>query len=197
MTEYEQRISRKMEQSLFCPLCSLVDGAEVEMLSMLQYDVTRQPDTREAVANGGGFCEYHFRQFRKIATAKTSALLLTAMVERFAQPETQFVVNCRFCNHLDEYEGQLVKAISHILAESSFQVCYADHRGMCKRHLRSAKAMVSDEATRGWLEEVHRSQMLREIPFLEQLATKSYYDTSRLSRGSIPRTIEKFVGRRG
>jgi len=197
MTEYEQRISRKMEQSLYCPLCSLVDDAEFEMLSMLQYDVTRQPDTREAVANEGGFCEYHFRQFRKIANAKTNALLLKVMVERFAQPETQFVVNCRFCNHLDEYEGQLVKTISHMLAESSFQVFYAEHRGMCKRHLRSAEAMVSDEATRGWLEEVHRSQMLREIPFLEQLATKSYYDTSRLERGSVSRSIEKFVGRRG
>ena len=197
MTEYEQKISRKMEQSLYCPVCSLVDDEEFEMLSMLQYDVTRQPDTREAVVNEGGFCEYHFRQFHKIATSKTNALLLRAMVEHFARPETQFVVNCRFCNHLDEYEGQLVKAIIHMLAENSFQVFYAEHRGMCKRHLRSAEAMVSDEATRGWLEEVHRSQMLREIPFLEQLATKSYYDTSRLERGSVSRSIEKFVGRRG
>jgi hypothetical protein len=28
------------------------------------------------------------------------------------------------------------------------------------------------------------------------MATKSYYDTSRLARGSVSRTVEKFVGRR-
>jgi sarcosine oxidase delta subunit len=197
MMEYEGEIFKKMEQSLYCPLCSLVEEVEFDTLADLQYDVTHRHEVREAVAEEGGFCDYHFRQFRKIASAKTNALLLIAMLERFAQPEMHFVVSCRFCSHLDEYEGRLIEAFSHMLTDSSFQVRYADHNGLCKRHLKSVRVLVSNEITRGWLVEVHRSQMLKEIPFLEQIATKSYYDASRLARGSISRTVEKFVGRRG
>jgi hypothetical protein len=197
MTEYEQGILRKMEKSLYCPLCSLIDDAEFDMMSHLQYDVTHKPDVREAVAEEGGFCDFHFRQFRKIATAKTNALLLMAMIERFGKSEKQFIVNCRFCAHTEGYEGRLTEAMSHMLTENSFRVIYADHRGMCKGHLGSLTELISDEKTRKWLGAVHRNQMLRETPFLEQIATKSYYDTSRLARGSIPRTTEKFVGRRG
>jgi len=84
-----------------------------------------------------------------------------------------------------------------MLTEHSFRVIYEDHRGMCKGHLGSVTELISDEKTSTWLGDVHRNQMLRETPFLEQIATKSYYDASRLARGSIPRTTEKFVGRRG
>jgi len=197
MTEHEQRILDKMEHSLYCPLCSLLDDTEFDLMARLQYDVTTQREVREAVAEEGGFCDYHFRQFRRIANAKTNAFLLMAMVNRYSQLETQFVVRCRFCGRLNEYERQLTEAICHLLGESSFQARYSDHRGMCKYHLRSVEALVSDEAIRAWLAGMHREQMQRELPFLEELATNSYYDTSRLARGSIPRTIEKFVGRRG
>jgi hypothetical protein len=197
MTEHEQRILTKMEHSMYCPLCSLLDDTEFNLMASLQYDVTMRREVREAVAEEGGFCDYHFRQFRKLASAKTNALLLAAMVERFARPGMQFVDNCRLCGHLDEYERQLTEAITHLLGESSFQARYSDHRGMCNYHLRSVEGLVSDEAIRGWLAGMNKEQLRRELPFLEELATNSYYDTSRLARGSIPRTIEKFVGRRG
>jgi hypothetical protein len=196
MTEYEQGIRKKMEQSLRCPLCVLTDELEFNMLAELQYEVTHRPEVREAIAEEGGFCEFHFRQFRKIASAKTNALLLIAMVKRFAEPQNHFAINCRLCSHLENYEDRLTKAISQLLIEESFREYYADHSGLCKKHVETIQPLISDETVRGWLEDVHRTRMQKEIPFLEQVATKSYYDTSRLARGSIARTVEKFVGRR-
>ena len=197
MTEYEQRILKQMEQSLYCPVCSLLEEEEFSMMANLQYDVTHRPELRETVTEEGGFRDYHFRQFRKIASAKTNVLVLMAMIARYVQPGKQFVVHCRFCGHLDPYQGRLIEAISFMLMENSFRTSYTDYRGMCKRQLESVEAGLSDEPTRGWLKEVHRDQMLKEIPYVELVATKSYYDTCGFARGSVYRTTEKFLGRRG
>lgn len=196
MTEFEGSIHKKIEESMRCPLCSLVDGEEFNMLSRLQYDVSHDPAVREAIAREGGFCEFHFRQFRKIANAKTNALLLIALVERYSQRDNHLTVHCRLCAHLDDYEGHLIEAVISLLKESPFRADYENHTGLCLDHLSAVRPLIADEELQRWLDELSRIQMQRETASLEQMATKSYYDTSRLARGSVARIVEKFVGRR-
>jgi hypothetical protein len=196
MTEFEEKILKKIEESMRCPLCSLVDGEEFNMLSHLQYDVSQDPEVREAVAREGGFCEFHFRQFRKIANARTNALLLIALVEQFSKRDNHLTLNCRLCAHLDDYEAHLIEAVISLLKETSFRENYEMHTGLCLEHLSAVRPLMVDDDLQRWLNDVCRIQMQRETASLEQMATKSYYDTSRLVRGSVSRTVEKFVGRR-
>jgi hypothetical protein len=196
MMEYEELILKKIDESLRCPVCCLVDGEEFNMLSHLQYDIAKDPQTREAVAHEGGFCEFHFRQFRKIANARTNALLLIALIGQFCDGDDHLPLHCRFCAHLNAYEGRLVQAAASLLKDASFRNKYEEHTGLCLEHLSAVRPLVPDEEIQQWLDRVSRTQMQRETESLEQMATKSYYDTSRLARGSVSRTVEKFVGRR-
>jgi hypothetical protein len=196
MTEYERNIIKKMEESGRCPVCHMMDNEEFDMLSHIQYDVTHNPEVREAIVDEGGFCEFHFRQFRKIANARSNSLLMTAMVERYSQPENEFTINCRFCFHLDEMERNLLVAVRSLLKDKAFREKYAAHTGLCLGHLDAVIRQIDQIEMKKWLARIQREQMKQEIPYLEQMATQSYYDTSNVARGSLVRTVEKFVGRR-
>jgi len=196
MTEYEQKIIRKMEESGRCPVCHLIDNEEFDMLSRVQYEVTHSPEVREAIVNEGGFCEFHFRQFRKIANARSNGLLMAAMVNRYAQAECQLNTKCRFCAHLDKFEENLLATFLFLLKDQKFCEKYAKHTGLCFGHLNDVSHQVKLPGIRVWLRAIQLEQLKKELPFLEQMATQSYYETSNVARGSLVRTVEKFVGRR-
>jgi len=185
-----------MEESGRCPVCHLIDNEEFDMLSRVQYDVTHSPEVREAIVNEGGFCEFHFRQFRKIANAKSNGLLMIAMVEHYSRPENALKLECRFCAYLDGIERNLLEAMLSLLEDITFREKYDRHTGLCLGHLDAVIRRTNQVELKEWLISTQREQMKREIPYLEQMATQSYYDTSNAARGSLVRTVEKFVGRR-
>ena len=196
MTEYEQKIIRKMEESGRCPACHLIDNEEFDMLSRVQYDVTHSPEVREAIVNEGGFCEFHFRQFRKIASARTNGLLMVGMVQWYSTPKTEYVVKCRLCDHLNAFECEFLSTIVSLLQTEAFRNKYAQHTGLCIQHLQKIVDVHQLAKWKEWLIDTQREQMKHELHYLEEMATQSYYETSNVARGSLVRTVEKFVGRR-
>ncbi len=185
-----------MDESGRCPVCHLIDNAEFDMLSHVQYDVTHNTNVREAIVNEGGFCEFHFRQFRKIANARSNGLLMIAMVERYSRPENALKLRCRFCAYLDRLEQHLLDAMLLLLKDITFRENYRRHTGLCLGHLDVVIRQIDQFEMKEWLTSTQWEQMKKEIPYLEQMATQSYYDTSNVARGSLVRTVEKFVGRR-
>jgi len=196
MTEFEQAIHRKIETFASCPICALLDDYEFEMLSHLQYDITIDAQSRKTVASEMGFCEFHFRQFRKIANSKTNALLLLDLIEQYSQTEKRLEIRCRFCNALRIQEESLLDTISTMLSQGSFRQIYSKSSGVCLPHMDVILQRVCSNDLKTWLANIQGEQMRREITALTEMARLSYYDLSKHTRGSVPRMVQKLVGRR-
>ncbi len=194
MTEFEKAIIDKMSESTYCPLCNLLDKKEFDMLCSLQFDVSHDPATRDSVAAEGGFCDFHFRQFYRLANAKTNALLLAALVGLYAGRQNHIVIRCRICAVMNDYEHQLLEAVMNLFNDGSFRKGYTNHSGMCWEHLDAVRRTHPE--LNEWFDAAQQEQLQREIPLLEQIVTKSYYETSHRARSAVTRTIEKFVGRK-
>jgi hypothetical protein len=194
--EYDERILQKLAQVNHCPLCSLLDNEEFQTLSRLQYEITHDTVIRDGIAAEGGFCEFHFRQFRKIASSKTNALLLLSLVRHYLASGCVQDVHCRLCDHLDGCRQKLVEDFVQLLSRQSFVQQYEQSPGLCKGHLAMVIESLSSPDGRKLLLDLHRNQTERELRLLDEMASRSYYETSREARGSILRTVEKFVGRR-
>jgi hypothetical protein len=194
--EYDERILQKLALLNRCSLCSMLDDEEFEMLSRLQYDVTHDPVTRERIAVEGGFCEFHFRQFRKIANSKTHAILLLSLVKHYLASSCVLDVHCRLCDHLDGCQQQLIEDFARLFSRRTFLQVYEESPGLCRDHLAMVIESLSSPDGKELLLDLHRRQMERELRLLDEMASRSYYETSREARRSILRTVEKFVGRR-
>jgi hypothetical protein len=203
MTAFKKLLLSKMKRESRCPICVLVQEEEFSLLSRLQYDVSQNERVRTLIARNGGFCDFHFRQFRKIANNRTNALLLLSFIETYrkgAQRSRRIGfpkhVHCRLCKTLEGYEKKLEVIIARVLNVESDRKLYSKSSGLCFLHEQAVERLLHSSAVRQWLKETKLQQMLRKIPMLEHLATKSYYDTSAVERGTIACAVETFVGRK-
>ena len=196
MSELKERIKNKLQKVLRCPVCSLLDDLEYDILCKLQYDVTNDEAIRNSIASEGGFCDFHFRQFRKVANSKTNALLLSAVIDHYMKANMEYSLHCRLCNASAEYEHNLLSSFLTLIEDSVFQEEYAKHSGLCIGHLMSLFTMDISESAKKWLMDVLRISLQNDLPLLQDMAGVSYYNTKRIARSSIIRCTEKFAGRR-
>jgi hypothetical protein len=203
MTEFKKLLLSKTRTESRCPICVLVQEEEFSLLSRLQYDVSRNKRVRTSIARNRGFCDFHFRQFRKIANNRTNAILLLSLIETCQKGGqlsrrngTPKHVHCRLCNTLEAYEKRLEKNMALILSVESHRESYFESGGLCFLHEESVERMLRSSSVKRWLKETQLQQLLRRIPMLEHVAAKSYYDTSAEERAAIPSIVEKFVGRK-
>jgi hypothetical protein len=195
-TTFDQTIIDTIKTEPRCPICALVRENEFNMLCQLQYDVTRDRQTRVELSAEGGFCEFHFRQFRKLANSKTNALLLLELIRRYCENNGATPVTCRVCTAVESFEETLVNTLADMLDTEAFRNVYAASGGVCIKHMHDVQARDISESARFWIAERQIEQMKRAVAGLEELATVPYYDTAFSVRGHVIQIVEKFAGRR-
>lgn len=194
-TEYEQQLRERLKNENRCPVCTLVRDLEFELLRHLQYQVTHNVEVRKSVAAEGSFCPLHFRRFRKLANAQTTALLMIELVQLYRKNGRNHQLSCRICRELDTYESALVQELARLLNEPAFCSLYKERTGLCFAHTETLSKNVSDEICK-FLFDHQMKELARSLPDLEAMSKLQYYDTTTSQRSSVARTVEKFAGRK-
>ncbi|MHB1687156.1 MAG: hypothetical protein ACYCVH_07265 [Ignavibacteriaceae bacterium] len=180
-----------------CPLCNALMDYEFDLLAKLQYEIHNNESVRKKVAEEGGFCDFHFRQFKKIASGLTNILLLKSLVESDSYKKESFNIECRLCNQIDSFENALIIAQYELFKDDSFKHKFSDTIGLCFVHFNKIISISDDAEIDKWLKEIHIDQIKRtkeEFDFM--LRFKSFYEIDREKRKLINIMIEKFAGRK-
>lgn len=195
-TAFDKTIVDKIKSEGHCPICTILREHEFDTLCQLQYEVTRDEQVRRAISIEGGFCEFHFRQFRRVANSMTNALLLLELVQQYAETGGGLPVACRLCRDLNLLEDGLVRTLARLLGTDEFREVYAAGRGVCIKHMHHVQSLDIPPALKNWIAGKQLEQMKGFVEGLKELATTPYYDTRSEVRSYTALTIEKFVGRK-
>lgn len=180
-----------------CPVCNAIIDYEFDLLSKLQYEIHNNESVRKEVAEEGGFCDFHFRQFKKVAGGFTNIALLKSLIESSNYVYDNFRINCRLCKQVDSFENSLITAQNELLKDESFKKKFCDTIGLCFEHFNQLFSICDNEEIKNWLKEIHIKQIKRmREDFDFMLTFKSFYEIDREKRALINTMIEKFAGRK-
>lgn len=180
-----------------CPLCSMLSDYEFNLLAQTQYDVVNNEKIRNQIAQNGGFCDFHFRQFKKIANGKTNILLLKSIIEAGSYKKKNFTINCDICKSVDIYESEIIKTLPSFLNDKSFRSGFEKSSGICFNHLNMVIELISDKDILTWLINTHVKQIERlQADFNQMNGIESFYEIDLSKRKLINILIEKLAGRK-
>jgi len=194
--DYEGLIREAIRTQLRCPICGVLDDLEFEHLSQLQYQVLHHDSVSRSIVLSAGFCAFHFRRFRKIATSQTSARLLHDLCEAWASNSLPSNSDCVLCSANAHHENFLVEALVGLLREDRFRQTFEESIGLCLAHHRSVESGTKNEKLIHFLRETQQKQFKRLSDNLHTLGSKRFFDASKQERAAEPDAIEKFVGRK-
>lgn len=180
-----------------CPICSILMDFEFNYISKIQYSITKDKTVREEIAAEGGFCDFHFRQFKKIANGKTNISLLKTIIENGAYKKHDFAIDCRICKEVDNYENESIKAFLMFIENNDAKLKFEQSYGICFEHFRMLTSLVSNSEILKWLYKTHVYQIESLHSDFESMSKiKSYYEIDRDKRKLINILIEKLAGRK-
>lgn len=180
-----------------CPLCSMISDYEFNLLAQIQYDVVNNEIVRNKIAHNGGFCDFHFRQFKKIANGKTNILLLKTIIEAGSYKKIIFTINCDICNAVGIYEAEIVKTLPSFFNDQNFRSGFEKSIGICFNHLDMVKELITDKDILTWLINTHVIQIERlQADFNQMNGIESFYEIDLSKRKLINILIEKLAGRK-
>jgi len=194
--EYEDLLQRTLQSEARCPLCFIMEDREFGIISQLQYTVTQDDDVRRNIAHEGGFCAFHFRQFRKIANTETNALLLITMVNEYVRQRSAANATCRICTDVARLERALLEDLARLLHHVTFRQSFAESGGVCLGHMSYLQERCKSDELAVWLGETQIRQMERLMPDLIAMSTHSFFGATHSQRSCIVRLVEKYVGRK-
>jgi hypothetical protein len=195
--DYEALILGKMKEENRCPICGVIEDLEYDLLAHLQFEITERTEVRDQVVAAGGFCPFHFRQFRKLASEKTNALFLEALVARSLGDKVLPQAGCFVCERTSSHETQLSEKFICLLEKDAFRAAYDHSNGLCLPHLESTAARTPSPEAKEFLYESQRRQLKSLGRSLKKLISRAWLDTSDNERSAIARAVEKLVGHRG
>lgn len=167
------------------------------MLAKIQFGITHDESLRVEVASEGGFCDFHFRQFKRIANFKTNTLLLQAIVESGYYKNVAAEIDCRICRAIDKAENELINDMAELLADIDFQNKHEQSNGVCVVHLKRILETINQDDLKERLIKIHCKQIDRYKPILEELNSgKSYWNIEMGKRDFVNIMIQKFAGRK-
>lgn len=193
----KEKLFWKMENESGCPVCSLLMSYEFDLLASMQYDITNNDSLRKQIAMEGGFCDFHFRQFKKIANYKTNILLLKAIVDAGMHKNVNVNIDCRLCNAVNQFENELVHHSSELFSDIDFQDRFKKSNGLCIIHLKEILVNINEEGQKNMILKIHHEQIDRFKPLLEMMSSaRSYFDIDINNRELVNVLIQKFAGRK-
>jgi hypothetical protein len=195
--DYKTIILENVDTVSGCPLCNAVMNYEFDLLSQLQYEIHNNESVRKEIAEEGGFCDFHFRQFKKIASGITNILLLKSLIESDGYINEKFIIKCRLCEQIDRFENDLINVLFELVKDVSFKQKFSNTTGLCFIHYDKIILLSDDPDIDRWLKELHFEQIKRtKADFDFMSGFKSYYEIDFEKRRLINIMIEKFAGRK-
>ena len=193
----EKELVRRISVENGCPICAMIMDYEFNFISKVQYSVSKDKNVREEIALEGGFCDFHFRQFKKIANGKTNILLLKSIIEVGSYKNNNYSVKCRICKVVDAYEAEIVKSFPSLFNDQAFRLKFENGIGICFDHLNMIKTLIEDKTILEWLFVTHIKQIERLYQDFDDMSKiKSFYEIDRSKRKLINVLIEKLAGRK-
>ncbi len=195
--DFKEKIKKIMAESEECPVCSIAIDYEFDMLAKIQYDITHDESLRAEVAKEGGFCDFHFKQFKRIANFKTSTLLLQSILENGFFKNITAEIDCRICKTVNQIERDLINDLAVLFNDVNFRNKFEKSNGVCAVHLKDILKVIDQEELKEWLIKTHREQIERFKPILEELnSANSYWNIEMSKREFVNLLIQKFAGRK-
>lgn len=180
-----------------CPVCSLLMDFEFNLISKIQYSITKDKTVRGEIAAEGGFCDFHFRQFKKIANGKTNVQLLKSIIESGVFKKKDFVINCGICKEVNGYEKGIIETFSGFIRNNHAKLKFEKSHGICFDHLKMLAGLISDSESLEWLYKTHTNQIESlQVDFESMSNIKSFYEIDKNKRRLINILIEKLAGRK-
>lgn len=190
-------IIKKLESDSGCSICSTILDFEFQLLSKIQYEIAFDENIREEIARDGGFCDFHFRQFKRLANGKTKIVLLKKIIESGAYKNYNFNIRCRICKEVNDYELTLLQIFIKLLTDNGNKERFEKSNGICFVHLELVKNLTGNQAMKNWLHEIYANQIVRlRKEFDEMDNVSSYYEIDRGKRKLINSLIQKLTGRK-
>lgn len=197
MNNIKQEILYTLENEQGCSLCSLILDFEFQLLSKLQLDISNDETFRNNIARKGGFCDFHFRQFKKITNGKTRIVFLKAILEQEAYKKEGFMVECILCKKIENFEKELIEYLVRILTEEQTLKIFEVSNGICFEHLQKVENLVDNEPFKKYLREINIKQLNRLKEDFEYMSKiDSYYEIDHSKRNLINALIQKLSGRK-
>ena len=194
---FKEKIKKTIDGSKGCPICSIVLEYEFDLLAKIQYGISQDESLRREIAIEGGFCDFHYRQFKRLANFKTNTLLLQSIVESGFFKNTAAEINCRICRVINKAEDGLINDMTELLAGKDFQNNFEQSYGVCAVHLKGILKVIKPEGLKEWLVRIHQQQIERYKTILEELnSANSYWDIEMGKREFVNLLIQKFAGRK-
>jgi hypothetical protein len=191
------RLIEKIKNDSGCPLCSLVMDFEFNELARIQFEVTTDKAARDNIAVRGGFCDFHFRQFKKIASGKTNIRILKSILDTGVYKKKDFKIDCLICKTVDDFESELIKVVNEFLLEPESRTKLEKTDGFCFPHMNDVSNLSKDENLKDWLCKIYIEQIERmKSDFDSMDNVKSYYEIDLKKRKLINILIEKLAGRK-
>lgn len=111
-----------------CPVCTVVGQSAFQAFSILQADLARNNEQREAFAQGPGLCRLHAHRFGKIADPLATAQGLADIIEAIAtrlddSGQDPVSGNCPLCQRLQCMEAEAVQQIAARMPDDSALIC--------------------------------------------------------------------------
>jgi hypothetical protein len=192
----QQKLLAEISENKGCPVCSLVNDYEFDLLAKLQYKITREKKVRSEIALHRGFCGFHFRRFKKISNWKTKIFLLKDLIEINDFNVLEFLPDCCICSSIGKYEEEILPFAINLLKKEEFKQQFAKTLGLCYPHLNMMKKMINSEELISWLTRANEKQIKRTLKDLNEMAViKSYYEIDFEKRELVNSLIEKLAGR--
>ncbi len=180
-----------------CPVCSILMDFEFNYISKIQYSISKDKIIRDEIASEGGFCDFHFRQFKKIANGKTNISLLKSIIESDSYRKKDFVINCRICKEVDNYENESIRALLAFIDDKNAKLKFEKSHGICFEHFNMLSSLIFNSEILNWLHKTHINQIESLHSDFESMSKiNSFYEIDRNKRKLINILIEKLAGRK-
>ena len=176
-----------------CQVCERLDRIEIDYISEIQYQVTRNNNVKSDFVKKG-FCNYHFWTISSLTTPEAVASMGAMLIEN-----NSFSPNsCLVCEHLKAKEIEFLNEfIKDVTATASGNADQSERR-LCQPHFRLIMKQLDRDIAKYFssMQKLHNEQLLRELKsFVEK--RHSRHERDKNERTSWWRAIEKLVGRKG
>jgi len=184
-----------------CPVCCILEPAEFDFMCQLQAPEGESLEARLKRGEAVRVCNVHLWRYHSVATDRGVGILLYAWLTgiplEIGMDDQDFEQPCLICEFVKAKEQELITGLARSLIESEFRMRYAKSDGLCLGHFRKTMLQLREASAKEFLSN-HQHQSLEKLrPLLEEIITKRFREASVSARSSVPRGIEKLVGRKG
>lgn len=176
-----------------CYICERLDRIEIDYISEIQYQVTRNNNVKSDFL-AKGFCNHHFWRIAPLTTPEAVASMGAMLIENHSFSPN----SCLVCEHLKTKEAEFVNEFKEDIMGVAFENSEQSEKRLCQPHFRLIMKQLDRDIAKYFssMQKLYNEQLLRELKsFVEK--RNSRHERDKNEKTSWWRAVEKIVGRKG